>query len=288
MRTPRYKTSFLQFCKNHQVEVKTQKWTNPNSMGFNMSTICKPTTASPRGSILFLHGAGTDRFFPSIQIQSEALSLGWQTICVDMDGHGAESTSRFDAGSSHQFLDCVFEHLKTEELYGPLHVLGVSMGGVMISEYLARNPDNNIKSIATWGSPLEISANIGSLLVEGMHVVHTSIWKHLGSYGIDLLPSMGPLRRKHLPFRSGSELNFLQSMLATIESKWEFLKDKNIPTPALHLRGQFDQLCKAESLQRWANIFPHSERRTYRRQSHGTIVFSEEPRQDTFKFFAKG
>ena len=287
MRTPMYKTTFLQFCKNQQVEVKTQKWPGPNDKGFNVSTICTPSNPSLRGSILFLHGAGADRFFPNIQIQSEALLQGWQTICVDMNGHGGESTSTFDVHHSQQFLEMVFSQLAKEQLAAPLHVLGISMGGVMIAEYLALNPQACIASVATWSSPLLVSPHLGSLFIEGLHATHPSIWKHFTDYGIDILPSMGPLRRKHLPFRSENNMSFVKSMLKTIEQKWDFLSSKKLTTPSLHLRGEFDQLCTAESQRRWAQIFPHCTRRTYALQSHATITFSQEARRDTFSFFTQ-
>ena len=287
MRTPRYKTSFLQFCKNNQVTVETKKWDQPQSNGYNTSTICTPATPSLSGSILFLHGAGTDRFFPSIQIQSHFLSEGWQTICVDMDGHGAESTSTFDLASSHTFLERVFSNLKESGIAMPLNVLAISLGGVLLAEYLARKPENNVRSIATWGSPLEIKPHLGSLFLEGMHGFHADLLREVRQYGIDIFPSMGPLRRKHLPFRTGNEQNFVQNMLGTVRTKWDLLKDSRIETPALHLRGEYDQLCKDESLRRWGTIYTGCERRTYANHSHLSIAFSEKAKLDTLRFFAE-
>ncbi len=286
MRTPRYKTAFLHFCKKHNVEVKTRKWPGANNKGFNASNICTPSTPSLRGSILFLHGAGTDRFFPSIQVQSEALKLGWQTICVDMDGHGGESTSAFNIQSSQNFLERVFNYISQEDLASPLNVLGVSMGGVMIAEYLAKNPENLVNKVATWSSPLEISPHIGSAFIEAVHGAHPCIWQHFFDYGLDIFPSMGPLRRKHLPFRSENNLSFVNSMIDTIKEKAKFLLTQKVKTPSLHLRGEFDQLCGATSLRKWAEVFEKCSRRTYANQSHASIAFCKQAREDTFKFFA--
>jgi 3-oxoadipate enol-lactonase len=96
-------------------------------------------TTSDRSTrpILFLHGLGGSR----ISWEPQLASLGDRRRCVawDMPGYGASEA--VEADMTFGFLSLVVSHLATWKMNGPVHLVGISFGGMIAQYVAARNPE---------------------------------------------------------------------------------------------------------------------------------------------------
>lgn len=99
--------------------------------------------SEPQGSVLIIHGFAehSQRYGHVIQ---ELNNAGFSTAAIDLRGHGSSEGSRGFVGSFSEYLEdvetgcqIVADHLGD----APLFILGHSMGGLVVANYAAENPE---------------------------------------------------------------------------------------------------------------------------------------------------
>jgi 3-oxoadipate enol-lactonase len=95
-----------------------------------------PTTHNKR-PILFLHGLGGSR----ISWEPQLASLGDERRCIawDMPGYGASAPLEGDM--TFGLLAMIVSHFAQWTLNGPVHLVGISFGGMIAQYVAARNPE---------------------------------------------------------------------------------------------------------------------------------------------------
>lgn len=100
-----------------------------------------PNLPQPRGTVILLHGYGLSQgsMLPWALLCGD---LGWQSILVDLRGHGRSTGRRISLGPAElDDLDALFAHLDaTSRLPRPIVVLGVSLGGALALQWTASQP----------------------------------------------------------------------------------------------------------------------------------------------------
>jgi 3-oxoadipate enol-lactonase len=97
-----------------------------------------PTNSDPsKRPILFLHGLGGSR----ISWEPQLAKLGNERRCVawDMPGYGASKPVEGDL--TFGLLAMIVSHLAQWTLNGPVHLVGISFGGMIAQYVAARNPE---------------------------------------------------------------------------------------------------------------------------------------------------
>ncbi|ARS90372.1 alpha/beta fold hydrolase [Natrarchaeobaculum aegyptiacum] len=95
--------------------------------------VAGPPDARP---IVFVHGAMFTRTLWAPQ--RDALSEEYRVIAPDLPGHGTRSDESFDLAPALALLDDVLE----SEADGSAVLVGLSLGGYVITEYARRKPEN--------------------------------------------------------------------------------------------------------------------------------------------------
>jgi len=97
----------------------------------------------PRGCVLVVHGFAehSQRYGHVIQSLNDA---GFSTAAIDLRGHGSSEGSRGFVADFSEYLEDVEAgcQIVSEQLGdAPLFILGHSMGGLVVSQYAAQNPE---------------------------------------------------------------------------------------------------------------------------------------------------
>jgi pimeloyl-ACP methyl ester carboxylesterase len=119
-------------------------------------------TASPRGTVLLLHGYGLAQF----SMLPWALRLsqdGWRSVLVDLRGHGKSTGRRIyfgikETGDLSQLLDAL---ARDKELAGPVVVVGESYGAALALRWETVEPRvHSVVAIAPYASLSNAVLNI--------------------------------------------------------------------------------------------------------------------------------
>ena len=100
-----------------------------------------PNLPQPLGTVFLLHGYGLSQgsMLPWALLCGD---LGWQSILVDLRGHGRSTGHRISFGPAElDDLDALLAHLDAQApLPRPIVVLGVSFGGALALQWTASQP----------------------------------------------------------------------------------------------------------------------------------------------------
>ena len=95
-------------------------------------------TAGPSGGepVVLIHGHGAEHGMWNPQLERYARE-GYYLIAPDMRGHGKSAPAlRIEAGDWAEDLYCILRHLAIDQV----HLIGVSMGGIIAGEFTCRYP----------------------------------------------------------------------------------------------------------------------------------------------------
>ncbi|MHA7293032.1 alpha/beta fold hydrolase [Arthrobacter sp. HLT1-21] len=118
--------------------------------------VLHPGTGVSSGSVVFLHGGNVANWM--WQPQVEALP-DYRVITPDLPGFGARTTERWI--SLDQTADGVAD-LILAEADGPVHLVGLSLGGMVALRLLARHPQLVASSIVSGAPALGIGGVVGA------------------------------------------------------------------------------------------------------------------------------
>lgn len=153
----------------------------------------------PRALVLVAHGAGNDALFSMVTLFKRLLEAGYEIFTFDLDGHGRESTTRFDPGAVLGAVPAAYGWSGAAARGLRVHALGVSLGGSLV---LAALPRLRVASAALLVAPLRIRWSWRAVAREVGWRLARAAWRARADHGIGgIIPSFGPFRRGVYPLR---------------------------------------------------------------------------------------
>jgi len=138
----------------------------------------------PVADLILIHGVGEH----SSRYQWSAEMLNDKDISVhsfDLRGHGHSEGDRAYIDSFEQFLEDVHTFIGQLQLeYDNFFLLGHSMGGLIVSRYLADHPESNCKGVVLSAPALKVGDDISPLLVK-MSSIISSLFPKLKTTRLD-------------------------------------------------------------------------------------------------------
>jgi alpha-beta hydrolase superfamily lysophospholipase len=117
--------------------------------------------AEPKANLLLVHGLGEHS--ARYEHVAKALNkIGISVYSFDLRGHGLSEGARTfikDIKEYRQDLETIIPVMASEL---PLYILGHSMGGLIVSDFLLQENKNNVKGVILTGPALEVGEEISA------------------------------------------------------------------------------------------------------------------------------
>ncbi|NRA47164.1 MAG: alpha/beta hydrolase [Oligoflexales bacterium] len=240
--------------------------------------LLKPPSAG-KNIVIYLHGTGNDALYPQISLFLKLLSHGLQVLSIDLDGHGAHSTTKLDPAS----LSACLEELMEQERYLPLdskvHLIGQSLGGGVVLDFLAKHTDSRLCSATLVSTPLHLNQLNSFPYRELGSVFRGSLIRQFPIYGLyHLIPALGAFKRKTYPIRIVGSSKHAFSYVETVSSVFDMMrlrdKAKKIKLPVLLCYGESDEIACSSHGRIFHHLIPGSRLILMDGETHFTTLFS--------------
>ena len=155
-----------------------------------------------RQTIIYLHGTGNDALYPQISLFIKLLSHGFQVLSIDLDGHGIHSTTKLDPNRLSDCLADLLEQVGFVPKDSSLHLIGQSLGGGVVLDFLANHRDSRICSATLISTPLHLNQLQSFPYSELGSIFRGSMIRQFPLYGLyHLMPAVGVFKRRSYPIR---------------------------------------------------------------------------------------
>jgi pimeloyl-ACP methyl ester carboxylesterase len=153
---------------DYGLKVVSTNWLKDGERQYEFSfkaTVPGPTnrwTASPRGTVLLLHGYGLAQF----SMAPWALRLaqeGWRCVLVDLRGHGKSSGEQvyFGVQETNDMSELLDVLQRDQQVDGPVSVIGESLGAALALRWMTVDPRiDSVVAIAPFASLSNAVMNI--------------------------------------------------------------------------------------------------------------------------------
>ena len=238
--------------------------------------------------VIALHSTGCDRFMPLVKLYEAILARGYRVVCIDLDGHGKDSSTVFDADAS---LDRAYVHILddllkseiSERVSGDLHLIGQSLGGCSIVDFMAKSVNaSKISSVTFVGMPLFLSFKKISVLKEAYSFVSPTLWGSVRSYGFPgVMPAPGKIRRRQFPIRVQAQKSPINEIVRYINGLNVGEKISRIEVPILNIVGSLDSIAQGQTGNIQARDLKNFE---IAAETHYSLLYSEKYFQEFISF----
>lgn len=268
----------LDMFRKNNIFWKNSYFRNPNTKKSNQIWHLHKGSSS-KNFVIFVHGTGNNALFPQLALFKTLLDSGIQIFSFDLDGHGFHSTSTFDKDSLHTCLKNALDHFRSEFDFETIHLIGHSLGGIIVLLYLSMYTNVNIASASIVSAPININPNIRSFN-EVLSIFHSCFLKQVPIYGMwGSLPSFGRFKRREFPVRLSSDAtNGVFSYIQTIKEylgQIEVLKKiSQIDVPVQLLYGEKDFIAPVDHGKEIQHRIKNSRLIKIEKENHFTTFFS--------------
>lgn len=273
---------FFSWLSHENIEIISHNFINPQTALENCSQFFRPRQC--RGIVVFAHGTGNDRLFPQLHLFQSLLAAGFAVFTFDLDGHGRHSTSILSESDAASMISRAMKALKRiippSDQTLPLHLVGYSLGGNLMLEYL-RNPTDEIASCAVIASPWRISLSLFGVMQELKTFVDPVFWQRSRDYGLwNLIPALGPFKRWAYPVRvfghgrlSPAYIEVTKRIITSFDA---LTFAPHIKTPVLGIYGERDPIAPTADGLILTSLFPHGKFQVINERTHFTVLLAEE------------
>lgn len=171
-------------------------------------------------SILFLHGGGlSGKMWDDV---TKLLQEHYYCIVPDLPGHGDSSSITPLTADK-----CVEELTPLLSQYGPVHIVGLSMGGILAQKLIEASPDS-IRSVIITGS----SPQLSSFKVALINMLVAPTYRFMSSK--KMTASM--MKGLSIPavYAHDIELDMEKVTPSTMRQMYGLMKEIKVPTPSTH------------------------------------------------------
>lgn len=233
----------------------------------------------PRGRIVAAHGTGNDSLFPLVALFKALFAAGWEVFAFDLDGHGRESTTRWDPAEVAGAIPAALQAADAGGPPLPTHLLGHSLGAALVLRVLPGSDAARVRSAMLLSAPLGIRTGVATGISELRSLLSSATWKQREHYGVrDLLPAVGPFRREAYPFRSADPFPGMFGYVAAVRRVITELDleevSRRVSIPTLLVYADRDRLVPPAQGERLATLIPGARLCRVSRASHWTLPFS--------------
>lgn len=231
--------------------------------------------AAPRAVVLLVHGAGNDALFAMSGTIKRLLSRRLEVFSFDVDGHGRDSATRLDPATLHLAVPRAAREAGARERGLPLHLVGVSFGGALALDALAREPGAFASGVLIV-APLSVRLSAGSVLGELRPALFRSLWReraHTGLWGA--VPAFGPVKRATYPLRLGvppgpGSFGYVEVLNEALDRLRLRESATMVRAPVLLVYGERDRIVPVEQGEELAQLIPGAELLRLPGESHLT------------------
>ncbi|MFK7823821.1 MAG: alpha/beta fold hydrolase [Oligoflexales bacterium] len=233
-------------------------------------------------TVIYLHGTGNDALYPQISLFLKLLSHGFQVLSIDLDGHGVHSTTKLDPNLLSECLDELINQVNFVSAASQLHLVGQSLGGGVVLDFLANRTDSRFCSATLISTPLHLNQLSSFPYSELGSVFRGSFMRQFPFYGLfHLMPAIGGFKRKSYPIRIESAVDKAHAFSYVEAVSYAFdvmkLRDKamKIRVPVLLCYGERDHIACSSHGRIFHHLIPGSRLILINGETHFTTLFAK-------------
>ncbi len=278
MRTPRYKKTFFAWLRNRTFSVDRHVYKRSRQTGeVEAHYIGKPSENRP--VIFFLHGFGSDAFYPYVHMFRRWLDAGFNIFTFDLDGHGRNSSSTLDSETIAECMADAFSEFIKRYQAPHIFVVGHSFGGAIVIQNLNYLLTYGVKATAIISTPTHakvIWPLVGRELTLSAMDARVRQWFDQYDWW-DFVPPFGPFKRGEMPVRLKKKAPgfkmyaFVDQMLSDLTSV-----SGPCPVPTLLIYGSEDRVASKECYEGLLRRLPGTQGAVVQNATHLTLPFYTE------------
>ena len=267
--------SFQLWLTANNFKHRTISWARP--IGKSKILLLGRLSDDSRPTLIFLHGLGNDALFPNIGFFRYVLSMGFNIVTCDLDGHGIGGSTEFSFANFDGFVeDLVCQLDKLNQGVAKYHFCGYSFGAVLQLNFAVQQPQR-VASLTLIGMPTDLSLRI-LVVAEALTPLFKSYREALADYGIfGITPAIGSFKRDLYPVRlSKTETDdYIRVAAKIISNIGPLTLLPNVGVPTLLVVGSLDFIANQEcGLEAAPNL--QIEHVTLKGETHFSTMISKE------------
>jgi acylglycerol lipase len=193
---------------------------------------------SPKGNILIVHGLH-EHCLRYAHVAEALNKVGLNVYTFDLRGHGQSEGQKVNIKSMDEYREDVETVYRSIPKDIPFFILGHSMGGLIVTDFLLFNERNDVKGVILSGAALEVGEDISPILKKLANLIG-GILPNLSTQKLDVnLISRDPAevvkyKTDPLNYIGGTKAGLGKAVLSKIDevkTKFEFF---NLPTLIMH------------------------------------------------------
>ncbi len=232
----------------------------------------------PKGVVLFVHGAGGDAIYPYMSFFLELLKNNYEICSFDIDGHGQGSTTYLNKIDIFECISAAIKAFNLEEKSKNVHLVGHSLGGVLILDFLSRT-NLDFKSAVVISSPIEVKVRPSMLFNEAFFFFSSIVRKQMGLFGVwEMVPPLVFFKRSKYPIRIDKvdkSRDYISLFIKIIAAAKLMSKVSEIKCPVLYAYGTRDHLALPKEGKNLHEQTCKSKLLIIKGTTHLTTVFSK-------------
>ena len=159
------------------------RYSRSQGPGFCSAVLFTPLSKPARGLVVFLHGAGNDFLFPNLSLFRRLLLEGYIVFSFNGDGHGREDSTLLHPERFTSSVADALSHAQHFAPHLPLFLVGHSLGGALIFNYLAQESLKKIAKAVVISTPLTVTGIEIAFIKEGKSLLCPDLYAQLFLYG---------------------------------------------------------------------------------------------------------
>jgi alpha-beta hydrolase superfamily lysophospholipase len=222
---------------------------------------------NPKANILIVHGLH-EHCLRYAHVAEALNKIGLNVFTFDLRGHGQSEGAKVNIKSVDEYREDVETVYRSIPKDIPFFILGHSMGGLIVTDFLLFNERNDVKGVILSGPALEVGEGLSPLLIKLAGIIG-SITPNLSTQKLDI--KMISRDSKEVEKYANDPLNYLGGTKAglgkavlnrinELKPKFEFF---NYPVLIMHggedkltnIKGSKELYSKAKSLDKTLKIW---------------------------------
>jgi pimeloyl-ACP methyl ester carboxylesterase len=234
------------WCESSGAIFATCGYARGTKAGYVDAILVRPDGRA-RGLIVYVHGTGNDHIYPQISLFQQLVKAGYAVFSFDLDGHGRNSSTKFDPDSIADAVECAVNAAESNIPGLPIFLIGHSLGGAAALAYLS-SAERDIAGVILVSVPLHVPMAVKPFVGELRSLQSISTFVQIRNYGPwGIIPAFGPFKRGQYPVRHTKTIGRLPNSMTYVDEvqrAFEILDvseaAKSVDAPSLLIYGERD------------------------------------------------